>query len=282
MHNETLHIPDSDLLLMADGELSAHRTTQVRTHLAACWSCRARMAEIEATIVDFARACRELPGTELPPIAGSRALLSAHLAELASKSGTNSWRWFRSFPSATRAAAVCAAIVSTAFIGRLVLHSAQARGTDMELSSLEQGVIPDVRLTPGATRTARIDDLCSSAHEEVVGQVTAPLRNAVLKEYGIPNARAGNYEIDYLIAPGLGGTEYIHNLWPQPYTARSWNASAKDALEERLHQLVCRRQVDLAVAQQDIANNWIAAYKKYFATNAPLPANVDPDSLKSR
>ena len=96
------------------------------------------------------------------------------------------------------------------------------------------------------------------------------MRQKVFQEYGIRNAHADDYEIDYLIAPGLGGTEDIHNLWPDPRRNHTWNSYVKDALEERLHQLVCARELDLSTAQHDIATDWIAAYKKYFHTDRPL------------
>jgi hypothetical protein len=280
MPTEDVHISDPELLLMVDGELSTRRTAQVRAHLAACWTCRARMAEIESTILDFARAYRDSPGADLPPIAGPRALLSAQLAELSSKPSVKSRMWFGSFPSAMRVVAVCMALSIAALIGRFVWRHVTSRGREVDIASLERGVLPDHRLTPGVTRAATIDDLCLTAHEEVVGQVTVSLRKEALAEYGIANARASDYEIDYLIAPGLGGAEDIHNLWPQPYTAQTWNAYAKDALEERLHQLVCGRELDLAVAQRDIANDWIAAYKKYFGTNAPQPSIADIEFQK--
>ena len=34
--------------------------------------------------------------------------------------------------------------------------------------------------------------------------------------------------------------------------------------------MVCAGKVDLSTAQNDIATDWIAAYKKYFRTDAPL------------
>jgi hypothetical protein len=34
--------------------------------------------------------------------------------------------------------------------------------------------------------------------------------------------------------------------------------------------MVCAGKVDLSTAQKDIASDWIAAYKKYFHTDAPL------------
>src|ERR1700733_5694587 len=89
----TNHLSDQELLRAADGELSSRRANQVQAHLAACWDCRARMAEIEGTIADFARAHRHNLDRQLPPIDGPRALLRAQLAELASQPPAHSWRW---------------------------------------------------------------------------------------------------------------------------------------------------------------------------------------------
>ena len=117
------------------------------------------------------------------------------------------------------------------------------------------------------------------AHKEVVGEASTSLRQEVLQKYGIVNAQASDYEIDYLIAPGLGGVEDIHNLWPKPYTSRRWNAYVKDALEEHLQQLVCAGELDLSTAQRDIATDWIAADKKYFHTHRPLSLHSRFDSV---
>ena len=83
-------------------------------------------------------------------------------------------------------------------------------------------------------------------------------------------ARADLFEVDYLVTPELGGAEDIRNLWPQPYEATLWNAHVKDALEDRLHEMVCSGEIDLATAQHDIATDWISAYKKYFHTDRPF------------
>ena len=79
------------------------------------------------------------------------------------------------------------------------------------------------------------------------------------------NVPPTEYELDYLITPELGGLVDHRNLWPEPYGLQAWNAHAKDVLENRLPQLVCRGQIDLATAQRDLASNWIDAYKKYLA-----------------
>jgi hypothetical protein len=278
MHLSDLHLSDQELLLAADGELPTRRAAQVSAHLAACWDCRARMAEIEATIADFARAQRQTIDPQLPPIVGQSALLRARLAELASKSPVSSWRWLLQFNSPMRPVVFVCAAVFAFFIGavvvRLVFQNSPLRRANSAVVAFERGAEPDHSLTPGAMRRVTISDVCTMAHEEVVGEVSTSLRQEVFREYGIVNTHADDYEIDYLIAPGLGGVEDIHNLWPEPYT-RTWNAHVKDALEEHLHEMVCAGKLDLSTAQRDIATDWIAAYKKYFHTDSPLSLRSD-------
>ncbi len=275
MRSEDLHLSDQELLLAADGELPGRRSAQVHAHLAACWDCRARMAEIEGTITDFARAHRQTLDPQLPPITGPRALLRAQLAELASQPQPHPWRHaLFQFGSPLRAAAfVVTTLLIAAGLGKILWHYSPHRS--LAIASSERESEPNPSLTPGAARRVAIGDVCSMVHEEVVGEVSSSLRQEVFHEYGIVNARANDYEIDYLIAPGLGGTEDIHNLWPEPYTSPVWNAHVKDALEEHLHEMVCAGQLDLATAQRDISTDWIAAYKKYFHTDRPLSLRSD-------
>ena len=279
MLNDDLHLSDQEMLLAADGELSTRRAAQVRAHLAACWGCRARMAEIEGTIADFARAHRQALDPQLPPISGPRALLRARLAELSSAPPASSWRWLSQFTSPLRAASLVCAFFVVAVVGKILLeHSLRLRARSATILS-ERGAEPDRQLTPGATRRVTIGDVCLMAHEQVVGEVSTLLRQKVLREYGIVNAHSDDYEIDYLITPGLGGVEEIHNLWPEPNTSGTWNAHVKDALEERLHEMVCRGNLDLSTAQRDIATDWIAAYKKYFHTDRPLVLHSSLESM---
>jgi hypothetical protein len=100
--------------------------------------------------------------------------------------------------------------------------------------------------------------------------VPVALQRKVFEEYGIAGAESRAYELDYLVTPALGGADDIHNLWPHSYSATEWNAQVKDALEDRLREMVCEGSLDLAEAQREIAENWIAAYKKYFHTDKPL------------
>ena len=284
MFRDDFHLSDQDLLLAADGELPAYRAARVRSHLAVCQDCRARMAELEGTILDFARIHRQMFDPQLPPIAGLRSSLRAQLAKLTDEGWAGSWaqRFFLlTADTRTRAYIYIAFCITVAFCGFLFQH-ATSPGTESAVAPVERGLVPDRNLTPGATRPVAIGDVCSVAHEEVVRTVPISLRQEVFREYRIVNARVDDYEIDYLIAPQLGGTGDIRNLWPEPDTSPTWNAHVKDALEERLHQLVCSGQLDLSTAQRDIATDWIAAYKKYFNTETSLSVPTDLIQVRSR
>jgi len=265
------HISDEDLVRYADGELPSHRAAEVETHLKACWDCRARMEDTQSTITGFVRAHHAEFDGQLPPAAGPRALLRARLAQLDSERRVEWWKRVLQFRFALPGVAVVGLPLIALAIGILWFRHATQREWRSATALFDTGVAPNRGLTPGATREVTISEVCSVPHEQVVGGVSDSLRQKVLQEYGIANARPEDYEIDYLIAPQLGGTEDIRNLWPEPYRDYVWNARVKDALEERLHELVCSGQLDLHKAQHDIATDWIAAYKKYFHTNKPLP-----------
>jgi hypothetical protein len=177
------------------------------------------------------------------------------MAGAASPAATGRWQRFLHIPPLAR---VAAGICLVAFLSLFFWRHFQPQQM--------VAAVPDPNLTPGATRPVSLGDVCSMTHEEVVSDVPAFLRQQVFREYGILNPRAGDYEVDYLIAPGLGGAEDIHNLWPEPTHSSGWNAHVKDVLEERLHQLVCAGKLDLPTAQRAIASNWITAYKTYLGT----------------
>jgi len=265
------HISDEELVCFADGELAPRRAGEVESHLEACWDCRARMEDIQSTITGFVRAHHAEFDRQLPPIAGPRALLRARLTELDSELRTEWWK--RAFQFGFRPPRVAIVGLSLLAIAIGILGFGHDSQRNLRSTSVffDTQAAPNRSLTPGATRQVTITEICSVPREEVVGDVSVSLRQRVLQEYGMSNARPEDYEIDYLIAPRLGGTEDIRNLWPEPYRTRMWNAHVKDALEERLHEMVCRGELDLLTAQHDIATDWIAAYKKYFHTNKPLP-----------
>ena len=131
-------------------------------------------------------------------------------------------------------------------------------------------LLPDLAMTPGATLPVATGDICVSGYSQKVRNVPNDVKQQVYAEYGIASHQPGEYEIDHLISLELGGSNSIKNLWPQSYVTQPWNAHVKDKLENELHAEVCSGKIDLPTAQHDISTDWIAAYKKYFHTNAPL------------
>jgi len=278
MRGERSHPTDQELLRAADGELSGRSASKIRNHLHTCWECRARKAQMESAIHDFVCAHRQELDPQLPSIAGSRALLKARLAEASVRPLGGSWQHFLRMggPLGT-VAYVCAMALVVAILGKFAFQLVRGDSVRFGNRLAPVGILldlePDRRLTPGATRVVDIGEVCSIAHEEVVREVPASLRQTVLREYGVGEGQTKDYEIDYLITPGLGGADDIHNLWPEPRKTGTWNARVKDDLEERLHEMVCSGTVDLPTAQREIATDWIAAYKKYFHTEMPLSMN---------
>jgi hypothetical protein len=133
----------------------------------------------------------------------------------------------------------------------------------LEIRARAEGPRPDARVTPGETRPISLAEVCSKPEAEVVvDDISLETRRQVMETYGVRARKPGDFEVDYLITPDLGGAHTVRNLWPQPYSAR-WNAKVKDKLEQRLHDLVCAGKVDLQTAQRDIATDWIGAYKRY-------------------
>ena len=266
MSYEESHPSDQELVMAADGEISPGRAEALRKHLASCWSCRARMSEIEAAITDFVHLHHRELDSKLPPVAGPRALLRARLSALAEESEMSFraglpglWRHRRSYNFA-----VVALLCALALVLGIRLRSLVNPGTHLEAAA-----VPKPQLTPGATVPVTKQQVCDGSSLTEGPVVPAPLQQQVFRAYGITNPPSGAYELDYLITPDLGGAANIRNLWPQPYSNTVWNARVKDQLEERLHAMVCSGEIDLATAQRDLATDWVGAYKRYFRTDRP-------------
>jgi hypothetical protein len=255
---EDAHLSDDEVLLAADDELPHARAA----HLSRCWMCRARKQETEQAILDFVVFHQRTYRPLLRPPAGPRALLKAQLAELAAESP--GWRQRTiGFPVWGQVLALLAFLfVVTASFSKW--HPESPRHT----ASLIRFSIPEPSLTPGAVVIGNRDRLCTGQLSKNRA-VPTTLQRRVFEEYGIPDAAPQAYEVDYLITPALGGSDDIHNLWPQSYSSAVWNAQAKDRLEDRLHDMVCSGNLDLSIAQHDLASDWIGAYQKYFHTDRP-------------
>ena len=106
-------------------------------------------------------------------------------------------------------------------------------------------ILPDPKLTPGDTFDVTAEDVCVPGYAKKGRAVPAWLKRQAYAEYGITQYKTGDYEVDHLIPLSLGGSNSIRNLWPQSTKTAPWNSYVKDALERKLHNLVCAGQLDL-------------------------------------
>jgi hypothetical protein len=259
MKSKPIHLSEQDLILAADGELSPRRRKSVEEHLESCWTCRERMVSLQATISEFVRARKSDLDGRVPNPAGPKALLRLRLAEAAAepRRGNPLGAFFASLSS--RRLPIAGAAFAVVILAILI---------SFEATVIASGPKPRTAFTPGEVRPITLAEVCETEKAEVIAHdIPLDKQQAVFRMYGIASPKPGQYEVDYLITPDLGGTESIRNLWPEPYSAR-WNARVKDRLEQRLHELVCSGKIDLPTAQHDIATDWIGAYKKYVGGGA--------------
>lgn len=125
-------------------------------------------------------------------------------------------------------------------------------------------ILQNNSITNGALRDITLDKLCAkNYHTSEDRHTSQTIKNTVYKLYNIDKNSGicvNGCVIDHLISLELGGSDTIENLWPQPKD----QAKRKDKLENKLHKLVCNNELDLKVAQDMIATDWISVYIKYF------------------
>jgi hypothetical protein len=265
MREKHLHVTDEHLLLHAGGELSSALSGPIRDHLESCSECSARLKELENTLAEFGEA-RDVWAAELPSGTEPRTRLEARLDELVERDRRTGW-WLA--VAGRRSAAFAGLAMAVLLLVAIRFRSVTERAEVVTASAvrLEE---PDLRLTPGATVPVTEGEICGASAEKMIPAVPVSLKRKVFEEYGVTPPRPDAYEVDYLITPELGGATDLRNLWPEPYQNTVWNAHVKDQLEDRLHRMVCRGDVDLATAQHDISTDWIAAYRKYFHVDKPI------------
>jgi hypothetical protein len=135
---------------------------------------------------------------------------------------------------------------------------------------LAQPIRPDDRLTPGAVDpAATAGDVCRPGYARAHRFVPPEERAAVFMAYGLdPHVRG--FEADHRVALELAGTNDPQNLWPEFYDM-PWGARVKDALENRVHELVCSGAMTLQAGQAIFLGDWIAGYQRVFGTTEPTP-----------
>jgi hypothetical protein len=272
MRNPDQHLSDHDLVLAVDRELPSPHQVAADAHLVECASCRIRRGRLHgvSAVVDTLRASAPAGDAH---IAASRD----HLRSTLSTMGADRYRSLEDrvtsaltlFPRWSLAGAALAAMALLAG----AMYQLEFARPGQVLVSVESGALPVALLTPGATWSVTVGELCAPGGRQQ-RPVSEAIRAEVLRGYGMQHVPAREYELDYLITPELGGAPAVPNLWPQRYASRVWNAHVKDQLERLLPGLVCDGSIPLETAQREIAADWITAYKKYFRTDAPLQSHA--------
>jgi hypothetical protein len=145
-------------------------------------------------------------------------------------------------------------ILITALIVTVVLiRNSRATNVEAQCHYVLNG--PDPNCTPGDGGKLDLKIVCAQDYPENARDVSTATKKKVYAMYGIKNPKTGDYQIDHLISLGLGGSNEVINLWPQPLTPYP-GYKEKDNAERKLHELVCNNRIPLASAQYMISHNW--------------------------
>lgn len=265
MFDKNGHLTDKALMRLIDGEESITGADEARAHCAECVICRSRQSQLEQALSKFSSL---YSSTTNPATVEASLERRAELRDRLAVAGLEAPASIVGQLTHSRGYLIAAGVIlSVAILASIrtgILTGNRSTPTQEALR-----LLPDRSLTPGATQPVNMTDVCSQREEDLDPAVSDPVRKVVFQEYGMSGTKTDGYQVDYLINPQLGGTADVRNLWPEPYGSTVWNAHAKDALEDRLHRMVCDNQIDLVSAQQEIATDWIAAYKKYFHAENP-------------
>lgn len=268
----TEHPSDEELIALIDEELPLALRSAVEAHVDRCERCESRTGTLRRTLARIAGLVDE-------PVAGDVTSVRARVQQAVHRSATAQ----ASAPATGQAEHLrppqwlqIAAVLLVGFGIAAMAMSPIGRTAQVRLRGAAGDAAGDMALplrsvTPGAVSAHSAAELCDGARPSRL--VTDQTRRQVLDHYGMSHVPAAEYELDALITPELGGTTEAANLWPQRYDSPVWNARVKDDLERLLPEMVCRGEIDLASAQQAIASDWIAAYKRFFKTETPRVAD---------
>jgi len=123
-----------------------------------------------------------------------------------------------------------------------------------------------VALNPDVTEETVRQTICIAGYAKSVrpsSSYTNAVKAKLLRDAGLDASRMLDFELDHIVPLALGGhPRKLANLALQPWDGEH-GAERKDALEIRMHSLVCREEVSLNEAQVCIAEDWEACAAKY-------------------
>lgn len=179
-------------------------------------------------------------------------------------------------PAATLA--VSFALATQASLPSAVATSAATSGLNpwgpFPETGLQNRPEPDPVLTPGALNPAVIQSniastICVAGFTTRIRPPTSytnHLKLVQIAQYGYTDTTPGDFEEDHLISLELGGNPRDPaNLWPEPHSAplpdgTAAGSTVKDGFENYLHRSVCDGSMTLALAQTEIARDWVAGW----------------------
>jgi hypothetical protein len=127
--------------------------------------------------------------------------------------------------------------------------------------------LPNSFLTPGDAKKVTKEQICAPDYMAKLKATKESTKEEAFERYGLRATNAPGDVLDHLVPVELGGSDDLENLWPQPAKGE-WNAAQKDALEQKLHAMVCNGSITLKQAQTAIKKNWVAAYTQYVGAGA--------------
>ncbi len=135
---------------------------------------------------------------------------------------------------------------------------------------------PDPKLTPGKVETSDLALVCKHGYSEKVRRTTPEMKQQVYRAYGFKTkeSRKG-YKIDHLVPLALGGADSVKNLWPSNKKAEKYSAGAKDRLELKVREMVCRKELGVKEGQRLFLTNWREAYDRYCPTREACPSYIE-------
>lgn len=169
--------------------------------------------------------------------------------------------------------------MATAILAPVVLLSMAALPASAEAKpkpvTAAHLLLANKKLTPGAViAKATVALACKAGYARTVPAVSTAEAKAVFARYHIGYAKRAQYQLDHLISVGIGGSNAVANLWPEPLAGK-YGARAKDAVEAKITTMVCTGRSSLHDAQHAEAGNWSTAVKVLLAKprqRPPVPA----------
>ncbi|MCX6626389.1 MAG: zf-HC2 domain-containing protein, partial [Candidatus Solibacter sp.] len=157
MSNLDVRHPEDGLLLRyLDGELPGRKARQIRTHLEACWQCRAQVEELEGVIGECVRYRKNVLAPRLPPPPGPWRSLDFERAE-AELAAQSLWVRLARFLSPRQNPGVRWALSGAAVVAICFVLVQQLRETPkVEAAALLQKAVRASQSRPAAHKRLRI------------------------------------------------------------------------------------------------------------------------------